>query len=303
MKTAAFLMASIVVLASATARAADNDKLAGIVLPGEGWQVAVQGVGFADGLCCDPATGTVYFSDMRGKAPEKAGIYSLSPGLEKKWLFDGKFSGTRLSADGKTLYAIGDKKLVSFALPGGPETVLADKIGTNDLAVTREGRIYFTGHGKGQVSLYEPKTKAVTAADAGSLKNPNGIGLSPDQKTLVVSDYAGINVWTFAVGADGTLSEKKAAMTMKAPERKPDVANGDGMAIDGTGRAFVTTAMGVQVFSPGGELLGILEKPKAGSVISCTFGGEGLGYLYVSAGDTIYRRKLGTSGIGAGKKG
>jgi len=286
------------VAAGRVGRAADADKLAEIITPGQEWQVAVEGLGFADGLSCDPATGSIYFSDMRAKAPAKPGIYSLSPTLEKKRLFDGTFSGTRPSADGKTLYAIGGGKLVSFALPDGPQTVLAEKIGTNDLAVTHDGRIYFTGNGKGQVSLFDPKSKAVTAADAGSLKNPNGIGLSPDQKTLVVSDYGGVKVWTFAVQADGTLADKKAAMTMKAPEKKPEVASGDGMAIDSAGRAYVTTAEGLQIFAPSGERLGVLPKPKPGSMISCTFGGKDLDYIYVSCGDTIYRRKLQGKGIG-----
>ncbi|HEY8751163.1 MAG TPA: SMP-30/gluconolactonase/LRE family protein [Tepidisphaeraceae bacterium] len=304
MKRSAWLLAAILIsiFASVPARAADNDKLAGILIPGEDWQIAIQGIGFADGLSCDPASGSIYFSDMKGKDADKPGIYSLSPTLEKKRLFDGKYSGTRLSADGKTLYAIGDKKLVSFELPNGAEKLLADKIGTNDLAVTRDGRVYFTGHGKGQVSMFDPKTKAVSAADVGSLKNPNGIGLSPDQKTLIVSDYAGVNVWTFAVQPDGKLADKKPAMKMNAPEKKPDVANGDGMGIDSTGRAYVTTALGLQIFSPTGELLGVLPKPKPGSLISCTFGGKDLDYLYVSCGDTVYRRKVAAKGIASNVK-
>ena len=279
---------------TAVVRGAD-DKLAGILMPGEDWQVAVSDVGFADGLSSQAGTGAIFFSDMRGKGDAKPGIYLLSPNLKKQRLFDGKFSGTRPSPDGKTLNAIGDKKLVSFALPDGKEMILADKIGTNDLAVASDGRIYFTGNGKPKVSLYDPKTKAVTAADTGSLKNPNGIGLTSDGTMLVVSDYGGVNVVRFAVRPDGAL-EKKSLMTMKAPANKPDVANGDGLAIDAAGRVFVTTALGLQVFSPEGELLGILPKPKPGSMISCAFGGKNGEYLYVSCGDTIYRRKVNVGG-------
>lgn len=287
----------ISLVAMSVARPAEDEKLSSILIPGEDWSVAIAGLGFADGLSSDAGTGGIYFSDMRGKGAEKPGIYWLSTALQKKRLFDGTFSGTRPSADGKTLFAIGSKKLVSFQLPDGTETVLAPKIGTNDLTVTRQGLIYFTGNGKGQVSLYDPKTKAVSPADVGSLKSPNGIGLSPDQKTLIVSDYGGVNVWTFAIGADGTLSDKKASMTMKAPANKPDVASGDGMAIDAAGRAYVTTALGLQIFSPTGELLGVLPKPKPGSLISCTFGGKDLDYLYISCGDTIYRRKVKAKGV------
>jgi hypothetical protein len=280
-----------------TIRADESDKLAAILIPGEDWQPVVEGLGFADGLSCDAPTGNIYFSDLKAKAPEKPATYMLTPEGVRTKIFEGTHSGTRPSGDYKTLFAIGAKKIVAYALPGGPETVIAENIGTNDLVATREGRIYFTGNGKGQVSMVDVKTKEVKIVDAGSLKNPNGIGLSPDQKTLIVSDYGGVNVWTFAIQPDGTLADKKPAMTMKAPEKKPDVAGGDGMAIDAAGRAYVTTALGLQIFAPSGELLGILPKPKNTPLVSCTFGGKDLNYLYIANGDTIYRRKTQVKGV------
>ena len=69
------------------------------------------------------------------------------------------------------------------------------------------------------------------------------------------------------------------------------------MAIDAAGRAYVTTALGVQVFAPGGEFLGILPKPKDGASVSCTFGGKDLDYFYLACGDTIFRRKMGVKGV------
>jgi len=96
--------------------------------------------------------------------------------------------------------------------------------------------------------------------DTGSIKNPNGIGLSPDQKTLMVSDYAGINVWTFAIQPDGTLADKKPLMTMKAPEKKRDVANGDGLAIDSVG-GLCHDCAGLQIFSATGKHLACFPSP------------------------------------------
>jgi enterochelin esterase family protein len=291
----AIIVTSILALA---VRAEETDKLAAILIPGEDWQPVVEGLGFADGLSCDAPTGNIYFSDLKAKAPEKPATYMLTPEGIRTKVFDGAHSGTRPSGDYKTLFAIGAKKIVAYVLPGGPETVIAENIGTNDLVATREGRIYFTGNGKGQVSMVDVKTKEVKIVDAGNLKNPNGIGLSPDQKTLIVSDYGGVNVWTFTIQPDGSLTDRKPAMTMKAPEKKPDVAGGDGMAIDAAGRAYVTTAMGLQIFAPSGELLGILPKPKSASpLVSCTFGGKDLNYLYIANGDTIYRRKTQARGV------
>ena len=291
------LMASLICFTSLSLRAEEPDKLAAILIPGEDWQPVVEGLGFADGLSCDATNGNIFFSDLKPKDPANLATYVLRPEGDKIKLFNGAHSGTRPGGDYKTLFAVGNKKLVSFVLPNGPETVLAENIGTNDLVVTRDGRAYLTGNGKGQVTMVDIKTKELKIVDSGSIKNPNGIGLSPDQKTLLVSDYGGIHVWTFTIQPDGSLTDKKPAMTMKAPEKKPDVAGGDGMAIDSTGRAYVTTALGLQIFAPTGELLGILPKPKNAPLVSCTFGGKDLNYLYISNGDTIYRRKTQVRGV------
>ena len=260
------------------------------VVPAGDWQVAVEGLGFADGLSYD-ADGNVYFADLRG---DNAGVYRLAPDGKKTKLTAGGRSGTRLGSDGK-LYACGGKTLVALELPGGKATQVADNLGTNDLAVTSRGHVYITDTGKKQVTHVDRKTGEAKAADTG-ITAPNGIGLSPDQSTLYVSDYGGVNVWAFKVQPDGSLTDKKALMTMKAPENKPTVAGGDGMTIDAAGRVYVTTALGLQVFDEKGQLLGVLPKPGNGPLVSAGFGGKDLDTLYVACGDKLYRRKTKTHG-------
>ena len=272
-----------------------SDKLANIVTS-EDWQPVVTGLGFSDGLSADPATGNVYFSDMKGATPA---LYILTPELEKKQLTEAKISGTRASGDYKILYGIGNKKVVAFPLPAGPIADVAEVPGTNDLAVSREGRIYFTGV-KGQVTMLDIKSKEIKPVDTGHLKNPNGIGLSPDQKTLYVSDYGGTSVWSFVVQADGMLKDAKEFCKLQPPTEKPEVSGGDGMTIDADGRIYVTSKMGLQVIAPNGELLGVIPKPKP-ALVSCTFGGKNMEYLYIGAGDTIYRRKMQVKGVNYAK--
>ena len=261
-----------------------------LFVPGDDWQVAVEGLGFADGLSYD-AEGNVFFADLRGAG---AGVYQLSPDGTKTKLTSGGRSGTRFGPDGK-LYACGGKTLVAIDPAGGKETPVADNLGTNDLVVSRHGHVYITDTGKKQVTCVDPKTGQAKAADTG-ITAPNGIGLSPDGQTLYVSDYGGTNVFAFKVQADGGLTDKKPLMTMKAPENKPTVAGGDGMTVDAAGRCYVTTAIGLQVFDAGGKLLGVLPKPGNGPLVSAGFGGEGLGHLYVACGDKIYRRKTKSRG-------
>jgi enterochelin esterase family protein len=69
------------------------------------------------------------------------------------------------------------------------------------------------------------------------------------------------------------------------------------MCTDQSGRWYVTSTLGVQVFDPTGRSCGLLSHPAPGSqVISCSFAGPGNQWLCVSAGNRIFRRKLNASG-------
>ena len=279
------------VLALAAPRFARGaESLQDILVPGDDWHVAVDGLGFADGLSCD-RDGNLYFADLRGAG---AGVYKLAPDGTKTKLADGGRSGTRVGPDGR-LYACGGKTLVAINLADGKVTPVAEGIGTNDLAVSSSGHVYITDTGKKQVTLVDPKTGKASAADTG-IAAPNGIGLSPDHKTLYVSDYGGTHVYAFTVQPDGSLTDKQALMTMKTPENKPTVAGGDGMAVDASGRIYVTTALGLQIFDADGKLLGTLPKPGTGPLVSAGFGGKDLDLLFVACGDKLYVRSTRTKG-------
>jgi gluconolactonase len=286
------IIASVAALVlSPAARAADDlGKLSAIFIAGEDWQVVSEGHGFVDGPSCD-AEGNLYFSDLKSKPP---GLFKITPDGKKTKIADVGRSGTKIGADGR-LYAVGEKKLWVYTLPDAKETMITDDLSTNDLAVSHDGLIFLTETGKKQVTFVNIKTGEKKPADVGITK-PNGIAFSPDQKTLYVSDYGGLNVWSFAVQPDGTLTDKKAAMTMKAPESKPTVAGGDGMITDTLGRAYVTSALGIQIFEPTGELIGILPKPGTGPLTSVTFAGAHREYLYATCGEKLLRRRTQAQG-------
>jgi enterochelin esterase family protein len=70
-------------------------------------------------------------------------------------------------------------------------------------------------------------------------------------------------------------------------------AQGDGSAVDKSGRYYVTSALGVQIFDPTGRLCGVLPKPQASQPLtSCVLAGVNHEYLYITNGDTVFRRKL-----------
>ncbi len=270
-----------------------------LLIEGEDWQLVAENLGFADGPTTD-AAGNFFFSDM--KAP---GIFQIALDGTKTKLIEELASGLKFGADGKLYACQGAKKrLIAIDLATSKIEVVAEDVQPNDLAVTHEGDIYFTETGKKQVTLVRAKTREKIAADTG-IAAPNGITLSPDQGTLAVSEHGGELVWTFRIEPDGALTAKTPYMTMRRPidqagefkfhEGPPlkKAANGDGMTSDTLGRYYVTSALGVQVFDPTGRLCGVLPKPQADKPLtSCAFSGEKRGYLYVTNGDRIYRRKV-----------
>lgn len=283
------LMVGLLSLA-AHAQAENSDGLSKILVPGEDWQVVADGIGFADGASAD-AEGNFYFSDLKSKPPA---VYKVAPdGKTRTKIAAVGMSGTKIGPDGR-LYAVGGGKLVVIDLADGKVSTLTENLKTNDIAINHRGQIYLTETGRKQVTFVDSKTGQARPADVG-ITAPNGIGFSPDQKTLIVSDYGGLNVYTFTVADDGTLSNKKPAMTMKAPENKPKVANGDGMTIDTAGRAYITTALGLQIFDADGTLLGILPKPQPG-LTNAAFAGPDRSYLYITCGTKVFRRKTQVKG-------
>ena len=130
------------------------------------------------------------------------------------------------------------------------------------------------------------------------MSRPNGIGLSPDAKTLYVPnsdpDRA---IWrAFPVQEDGTLGPGKQLYDATADVMaSPDKGLPDGLKVDQKGNVFATAVNGVYVFSPDGKLLGrIVTNDKTAN---CAFGDDGT-TLYMATNDKLTRVKTTTKGIG-----
>lgn len=287
---------------------AQDTSLHDWLIEGEGWKPAVTGQTFTDGLCTDKA-GNLFFTDVR----TGMGIYKLDTSSGNVSLVvDGLpgISGVQIGPDGR-FYACQNKEQRVIAVDtSGKVEVLLTGVKCNDLVVSKSGHVYFTETPTKRVHLIK-SDKSHVVADEGKVTRPNGISISPDQKTLAVSDHGGKHVWTWVIGADGSLSGGAPYMTMETPlesdqgggakpgERPADLprykaeALGDGMTTESTGRWLVTTAVGIQVFDQAGRHAGTLAKPTPeAKVVSVEFSGKDHDIVFVAAGDTIWSRKL-----------
>jgi gluconolactonase len=136
----------------------------------------------------------------------------------------------------------------------------------NDVMADGKGGAYFTAGGAYHVNA----DGVVTVVEEQNLRS-NGIMLSPDGKTLYVTNQK--VVIAFDVKADGSTSNRRDFGTLNGDD------GGDGMAVDSTGRLYVTGNLGVHVLSPEGKHLGMIPTPRR--PITLAFSGPDKKTLYV----------------------
>ena len=261
--------------------------------PGD-WELIGEGYGFTDAACGD-AEGNFYFCDMGKSLLYRVGVNETKPAV---WLEGAKISGMKFGADGKLYAAVqGDatsnaKKIVVIDPATKQIETVATEVNPNDLIVSKAGWIYFTDTGAGQVIGLPTSARNVSRPKpvASGINKPNGIGLTPDQRQLIVSEYGGINAWTFLVADDGTLRGGEKNMELRAPVGRPD-SGGDGLTTDAASHYWITSHLGIQVFDANGRMGGIVSRPQEKSSVSCAFAGPERAWLYVCSSDKVYRRK------------
>jgi enterochelin esterase family protein len=280
-----------------------DDALVKILPRDQGWELVMDGLGFSDAACSD-AEGNFYFSDVRNAKLYKVG----AEGKPSVW-FEGnpRISGMKFGPDGR-LYAASqgsvggtkdEKKAIVAIEPESKKVVIiATDVTPNDLVVSKAGWIYFTDTAAGQVIMCPTQTEKMPRprVAAGGINKPNGIGLSPNGRFLLVSEYGGTNAWSFMVNPDGTLSAGERYMELRAPVNRPD-SGGDGMTVDRDGRPFITSHVGIQMFDATGRLGGVIAKPSEKACVSVAFAGSDHSWLYACASDKVFRRKTLTTGF------
>ena len=126
---------------------------------------------------------------------------------------------------------------------------------------------------------------------------PNGIGFSPDEKTLYVAQSDPKQpIWkAFDVKPDGTLGSGAGLRRLDAWAEAGRKGLPDGLKVDQKGNVFATGPGGVHVFAPDGTHLGTIDTGEA--TANCGWGEDGT-VLYVCADMYLGRIKTNTKGLG-----
>lgn len=161
----------------------------------------------------------------------------------------------------------------------------------NDLVIDRRGGVYFTdpggrvkpGQTPPQPAVYYVNPKGELRVVASDIALPNGIQLSPDEKTLYIANSQGEYVLAYDVIDDGTIRGRRDFARLAS-------GGADGLAVDAEGRVYVATSTGVQIFAASGAALGTIALPKAPQNLA--FAGENKHLLYVVGRGAVYRIEM-----------
>lgn len=247
------------------------------------------------------ADGSILFSDIGNR------IMRFDPKTGQVTAFrdpSGRSNGMIYDAKGRLIVAeganTGGARRVSITEVDGTVRTLADSYqgkrfnSPNDVAVDAEGRVYVSDPRYVGDEPRELDFEAVFRIDPDgtvtrletTARKPNGLAISPDGKTLYVSDNG---------------PERKALLALPLKDGavgKPKVIKdfGDGRGIDGMtvtadGRIVATAGSGpiagVYVYRPDGTPVGFIATPETPANLE--FGGPDDRTLYIMAGVSLYR--------------
>ena len=287
-----------------------------------------------EGVAAAP-DGTMYFSDITftyTSGMQAGHIMKYDPNTGKVSVFrspSGMSNGIKFDAQGRMIVAegadYGGRRITRTDMTSGKSVILAGLYegkplnSPNDIAIDEQGRIFFSDP---RYLGYEPIEQPVMAVyrvdpdgsihrvvtDAGK---PNGVAISPDQKTLYVVCNDNGTTGMFRLSPDTPL--RRGNMTLLAYDLHPDGTakfrkilvdyapedGPDGLAVDTEGNLFVAVRAisrpGVYVYSSEGKELARVPTPVLPTNVGFGRGAE-RSTLYITAGGNLYRIKTSKQG-------
>ena len=276
----------------------ESDALTVVASPTDGLQFTEGPLWLADG--------TLLFQDIKA---EKS--YKVTPGGTVGFYRSdtGAANGQTFDAQGRVIFCEQNGRRVSRMNPDGSnvEPVVEEWEGKrlnspNDVITRRDGLVYFTDPPYGAPTIGRAiPFQGVFALDSlgvprvlvDDFEKPNGLALSPDEKTLYICDTGKYHVRAFEVELSGALRDGSGRVFCTLD---PDGPGGpDGMKVDAAGRVYVAVKQGVWVFEPDGTLLGILAVEQRPSNLA--WGGPDGRTLAITAVDHVYTVRFRVPGI------
>lgn len=195
----------------------------------------------------------------------------------------------------------------SYVLASGYNSRLFNSL--NDLAIDAKGRLYVTDpryvgiepieqpiFGVYRIDLDGKGTSVIT-----NLEAPNGIAISPDQKTLYVTEhpytshnllvgeaeFKAMSIKAYNLHSDGRVTFHRTLVDYGVKE------GADGLIVDAAGNLYAAVRdearPGIWVYSPNGQEIDYIPTPEKPTNLAF---GEDHNTLYITAGKSLYRVQI-----------
>lgn len=229
-----------------------------------------------DGRCYICNNGGFTFTDDKPEAGPGDGLRPISQAAD--------YSGGRIEAVDLETGAV---EVLYTECNGNPLK------GPNDIVFDASGGFYFTDLGKvrdrdwDRTGLYYGQCDGSHVREvAFPMITPNGIGLSPDEKTLYAAETVTGRLWAFDIAEPGVISKRP----YPSPHGGWLVAgttgfrNLDSLAVEANGNICVATLIdgGISVFAPDGSSVEHVPMPDPYYITNICFGGENLQTAYIT---------------------
>ncbi|MBE11237.1 MAG: gluconolaconase [Rhodospirillaceae bacterium] len=165
--------------------------------------------------------------------------------------------------------------------------------GPNDIVFDRKGNMWFTDLGKARARDLDRGAIYWAKPDGSEIKEviqpfttPNGIGLSPDEKTLYVAETEGGRLFAYDIVGDGEVEMLPYPQSLNGGRyitSDTGMRRFDSLALEADGNICVATLFtgGITVASPDGGTVDFLETGDGYTTNIC-FGGDNLQKAYIT---------------------
>ncbi|MFB0873081.1 MULTISPECIES: SMP-30/gluconolactonase/LRE family protein [unclassified Sphingobium] len=292
-----------------------DPALDAIIAPGTPIERVATGFGFTEGPMW--RDGRLWFSDVTGDK-----MRAVSPDGTVEELVDnsGGLPGAPLgkpigsngmvpAPDGTVLMAqMSGRRVAKVGKDMKPAPFITDYQGKrlnspNDLVYDRTGALWFTDPPFGLINGMDkdpakelPFNGVFRYADGQlsavitDMTLPNGIGFSPDFRTLYVGNYGPDKyVRAYDVAADGSLLAPRVLIRFTEAGEGPD-----GLKVDSAGNIWMTGPGGIRIVTPEGKILGQIKLPEVAANLA--FAGDGR-TVYIAGSSSIYRLRSKVKGM------
>lgn len=247
----------------------------------------------------------LYFSDFTFSQGFPSRIQRLDVnGVMTTFINDSGSNGLASDAQGNIIAATHKYKSLSrYNILTGERTSVVEQYknnvfnSPNDITMAKDGTLYFTDPafqrdaapgGQDKTNVYRVATDGTISVVDDSIKNPNGISLSPAGDLLYVSGGGDAGVVRAYPIVNG--------IPQAGADLIHNINTPDGMTIDCHGNLYVTehTAQTLRVFTPAGKQIATIKVDA--KITNAAFGGAQGKTLYLTGAGSIWKLDLDVTG-------